>query len=102
MTIETRVDDQIVFFDDEKHKFWKTVDGKKVPISSVTAFTEIIDKSAALIGWAVKLTRQHLIDLFESGEIISADHVLEACKQHTIKNQEAADIGTQIHGLVEG
>jgi hypothetical protein len=101
MIIETKVSDQVIYFDTDKHRFWKIVDGKKVPVSSVTTFTGVIDKSAALIGWAVKLTRLHLTGLIEQGEIIGMDHVLEACKQHTIRKQEAADIGTQIHALVE-
>ncbi len=45
-----------IWFDPETHRFTDD-DGK--PIISVTSVTGIIDKSAALMGWAVKLVGEY-------------------------------------------
>lgn len=100
MIIETKCYGEIIYFDEEKHKFWRMVDGEKIPIESVTKFTGIIDKSGALIGWAVKLFREFLTAKLEKGEI-TAEDIYEGSRQHTIKKKEAGDVGTQIHDLVE-
>ena len=101
MTIETLVGNDTIYFDDERHRFWKVEGGKKVNISSVTTFTGVIDKSSALIGWAIKLARVYLQDRLANGAQITELDIHDACKQHTVRKQEAADIGTQIHALVE-
>lgn len=101
MIIETQVGNTLVYFDDEAHRFWKMESDKKKYIESVTTFTSMIDKSAPLIAWAIKLTRLHLLEKLGKGEVIFEADVVEACRQHTIRKQEAADIGTQIHALVE-
>ncbi len=100
MIIETKCFDDIIFFDNEKHKFWKIVNGEKHPIESVTKFTNIIDKSGALIGWAVKLFKEFLTAKLEKGDI-TAEDIYEGSIQHTKKKKEAADTGTQIHDLCE-
>jgi len=82
----------------EIHRF---KDAKGNLLIPVTAITGVIDKSKALIPWAVKLAREFLIDLIEKGQRIGIDHVIEACKQHTIRRKKAADIGTQIHDYIE-
>lgn len=101
MIIETQVGETVVYFDDERHRFWRVEDSAKIYIPGVTTLTGVIDKSAALIPWAVKLARLHLIAKIESGEQVTILDVEEACKQHTIRKKEAADIGTEIHSLVE-
>lgn len=89
-------------FDEARHRF--TVDGKY--IISVTGVTSVIDKSRPLIYWAVGLFKDYLMqnlkDLIEDnkGDKISA-LIEEAAKQHSIKKQAAADIGTQVHAWVE-
>jgi hypothetical protein len=83
-------------FEEEKHKF--TIAGRS--ILSVTAITGMIDKSGALIGWAVKLFREFLLDKISNGENITPETVVEGSRQHSIKKQQAADIGTEIHEWV--
>lgn len=80
-------------FDEQKHRF--TIDGRD--IISVTGATSMVDKSAPLMGWAVKLFREFLIDKVQRGFIITEDTIQEGSKQHTIRKEEAKDIGTQIH-----
>lgn len=101
MTIEIKAGDTTVFFDEEKHRFWRMENGKKVNILGVTSVTGVVDKSSALIGWAVKLARLYLSDRVEAGEPITLSEIEEACRQHTIRKKEAADIGTEIHSIVE-
>ncbi len=100
MIIETKVKGDTIFFNDESHRFWRMEKDKKVAISSVTTFTGVIDKSTPLIIWATRLTNSFLKELLKGGTIIGEEQIDEACKQHQIKKQEAADIGTQIHLLV--
>jgi len=90
-------------FDEARHRF--TVNGNPV-FPSVTGATGVIDKSRPLIYWAVGLTKDFLMGnlkvLIEDtkGDKIAA-LIEEATKQHSIKKQEAADIGTQVHAWVE-
>ncbi len=89
-------------FNEAKHMF--TVNGKWVP--SVTFGTGVIDKSRPLIYWAVGLTKDYLLanlkDLIadNKGDKI-ASLIDEAAKQHSIRKQQAADIGTQVHEWAE-
>jgi len=89
-------------FDEVRHRF--TVAGK--PVISVTAATGVIDKSRPLIFWAVGLAKDFLMENLKvliadtKGDKIAAV-IEEASKQHSIKKQKAADVGTQIHDWVE-
>lgn len=89
-------------FDENRH--WFSIDGK--PILSVTGATSVIDKSRPLIYWAVGLSHDYLMqnlkDLIADtkGDKITT-LIEEASKQHSIKKQEAATIGTQVHDWVE-
>ncbi len=89
-------------FEEKRHRF--TVKGKS--ILSVTGATSVIDKSRPLIYWATRLTRDFLMENLDSlikdtkGDKISS-LIEEAIKQHSIKKQKAADIGTQVHDWVE-
>jgi len=100
MIIETKCYGDTIFFDEESHKFWKMDGENKVKIESVTKFTGIIDKSQALIPWAVKLFREFLNNKLPQSPI-TAEDIYEGSKQHTIKKKEAGNTGTQIHDLVE-
>jgi hypothetical protein len=95
--IETKVGKKTIFFNEDKHRFTDEVGNK---IDSVTTFTGVIDKSGALIGWAVKLFKNYLADRIENGEQITSIDIEEGAKQHRLRKEEAADIGTQIHELV--
>ena len=67
----------------------------------VTTIGGIKDKSMALVSWATELARFHLLDLLAAGKKISDEDVYEACSLHTVKKEEAADLGTRIHAMVE-
>src|SRR3990167_8700086 len=89
-------------FDEARHIF--KVQGKYV--LSVTAATSVVDKSRPLIYWAVGLTQSYLmenlkkmIDDTKGDKIVAL--IEEAAKQHQVKKQEAADIGTQVHDWIE-
>lgn len=89
-------------FDEIKHRF--TVNGKS--IISVTGVTSVIDKSRPLIYWAVGLAKGFLMENLQTliddtkGDKIAAI-IEEAAKQHSIRKQQAADVGTQVHAWVE-
>lgn len=90
-------------FDENKHRF--TANGVYV-FPSVTAATGVIDKSRPLIYWAVGLTKDYLMGNLQvliddvKGDKI-ATLIDEAIKQHSIKKEKAADVGTQVHDWVE-
>ena len=75
------------------------VNGERCPIS-VTGVTGMLDKPA-LIGWAVNLGRDYLLELAKNNTIITAQHILEAAKQHTIKKTKEATSGTLVHEWAE-
>lgn len=89
-------------FDEKRHSF--LVNGER--IISVTRATSVVDKSRPLIYWAVGLTKdflmQNLATLIDDnkGDKI-ASIIEEASKQHSIKKQQAANTGTQVHDWVE-
>jgi len=83
-----------IFFDEGKHWFTDE-NGKFIP--SVTGFTSVIDKSGALVNWAVRLTREYLEGKISAGEQITLIDIEEACKEHQRRKEKAADIGTKIH-----
>lgn len=90
-------------FDEARHRF--TANGQPV-FPSVTGATGVIDKSRPLIYWAVGLTKDYLMGNLQTliddvkGDKIAA-LIEEAAKQHSIKKQAAADVGTQVHDWVE-
>lgn len=83
----------VIRFDDGRHIFYGP---KGEYLTSVTGITGVVDKSGALTGWAVNLTRDYLLIKISKGKITEAD-ILEASKQHRIFKKKAANIGTQIH-----
>jgi hypothetical protein len=97
-------DIKINFYPDS-HRY--KLDGEKTYLISATGCTGIIDKSQVLIIWALNLAKgfinTHLENSKENrftkeelGPIIE-----EAMKQHTIKKETAADIGSQTHDWCE-
>ena len=83
----------VIRFDDERHIFYGP---KGEYLTSVTGATGVVDKSAAITGWAVNLARDYLLEKISKGKITEAD-IFEAIKQHRIFKKKAANIGTQIH-----
>ena len=95
---------EITFYPDS-HRF--KLSGQRTYLPSVTSITGIIDKSRALIPWAVNtdigFIRQYLEE--KSGQKFSLEELLpvlqEAQNQHNVKKEEAASIGSQVHEFVE-
>ena len=84
-------------FDKVRHIFY----GEKGEILlSVTGATGVIDKSPALMGWAVKMMSKYLTDRFESGVIIDIGMIETAKREYRLAQKKAADIGTEIHAWV--
>lgn len=86
---------KIEYFD-RYHQYF--VNGKKS--LGVTTITGLIDKSGALIYWAVGLTKDYLIETLNNGGI-TLEHIEIASKLHAQRKKEAADLGTQVHKWAE-
>ena len=91
----------VITFDDERHKFWRD-DGS--PILSVTAATEVIDKSRTLIGWAVNEMANYLIKNFSLDQIKTEQEkismILLAKNSYREASQKAKDVGSEIHSWI--
>jgi len=91
-----------ILFDENRHMYFND---KKEHLMSVTTATGVVDKSGPLMGWAVKMAKNYLIDNWKAGEKITESEKIamieEAGKQHRIFKKKAADIGTQIHEWAE-
>lgn len=81
---------------DKPNRHMYYVDGARV--TGVTTYLGIIDKSTQLVGWAVDLMRDFLLDV--KGPVMQ-EHIFEGSMLHSVRKQAAADIGTKIHGWCE-
>jgi hypothetical protein len=70
-------------------------------VKGVTTYIGILDKSPALVSWATELAGTHLLDLLESGKVITAGDIAKSIGLHAEKKEEAADIGTKTHEWCE-
>jgi|AntAceMinimDraft_8_1070364.scaffolds.fasta_scaffold24058_3 hypothetical protein len=87
-----------ITFDENRHIFY---DGEGNKLLSVTAATGVIDKSGALMGWAVKMMGLYLLDQkLKGNKIITEGLINEAKREYRRLKTEAADIGTEIHEWV--
>lgn len=86
----------IEFFEKPFRKY--VVNGEKKP--SVTTITGQLQKPG-LVPWAAKVTVDYILQQMESGMTVTPELLNEAKKQHTIKKEEGADLGTQIHSWAE-
>jgi hypothetical protein len=84
-----------VTFNEKTHRY--SVNGKSVP--SVTGILGIINKPF-LVPWAVNLACDHLIEIGRDRNITASD-VEEARTKHRDAKEEAAGIGSKVHGWVE-
>ena len=75
------------------------MNGKR--LISVTACTGIIDKSGPLMWWAVGLTKAHLLENINKEGGIDELVIEEACKQHQLRKEKAATIGSMVHEWAE-
>lgn len=71
-----------------------------VNLLSVSAICWVVDKSQALVYWATNLARDYLLEKMQI-DTISEQDVIDACLQHKVKKEEAADIWSQAHEWVE-
>lgn len=70
-------------------------------VLSVTAITSLVDKSRVLIPWAVRCCTEYLTDLLDRNLEITLAELEEASKQHTVKKEEAASLGSAVHDWCE-
>ncbi len=86
-------------------------DGDLVPISGVTNTLKIVDKSAALIGWATRLFMERAVALLQScrrGDgFVEVDYddlvsiLMESKDEHRNVLERAGDTGHEAHSFVE-
>lgn len=93
-------------YDDEKHTYTNTKTGKI--LNGVTSVLKVVDKSDALVPWAVKIDltcfRDALLNSNHVGPWTAADleELYEYSKrEHDRQKELAAVFGTYVHGLVE-
>ncbi len=83
---------------DDRHRYW--VEEKRIE-NSVTGITGIIDKSPALMGWAIKMMSEYLLGQLVKEVEITEEIILRAKKEYRSAQKEATDIGTAIHEWIE-
>lgn len=83
---------QVDFFEN-MHRY--SVDGKRK--FGATTYTGILDKSAALMGWAVKEMAKTLEAGIDEGREINKGFVQFAKDSHRRKSEEAKDKGKEVH-----
>jgi len=92
-----------VKFYPKSHQYWVSVDGEKLKRwKGSTTFIGIKDKSRALLSWQQGITADYLLKIFDGGERVTRNNILEAVIQSEIQKDKAADIGNEIHGWAEG
>lgn len=87
---------KIDFFEG-KHSYKK--DGEC--LISVTACTNIIDKSRVLMNWAERIANENLLEKLKAGQKLTEEDILAATHLHAVRKKEAADTGTLVHVFAE-
>jgi len=87
---------KVKFFPDS-HQYW--VNGKRK--TGVTTIIGIVDKSAPLMIWAVDLSVNFLRDKWLTSQELTELDFQEATIQHTVKKEQAATIGDEVHKWIE-
>lgn len=85
--------------DEEQHIYHIPEINKDLP--SVTTCISLFDKSGALMGWSVKMMGEYLLTQIRKNIPITEDVVLIAKKEYRNISQEAMDIGSEVHNLLE-
>jgi len=79
--------------------------GRKDYLIGTTTATGMLDKSRVLIPWAVGLAQEYMLQAIYGRESLPNhelhDIIHEACRQHTVKKEEAAGAGTIVHEWAE-
>lgn len=89
----------IIDFWEDKHWYIERSIGKI--ITSVTGATGVVSNPNILMAWAVKLAKNHLLEIIERGDMICLEDIFDACKQYRVKRDEAGAIGTAVHNWIE-
>lgn len=84
----------------EGRHMYKVRETGEVPIS-VTGATGMLDKSRPLLIWAERLSVEFLVNKLTEKVKITEEIIREACRQHTVKKEEAATIGGLVHKWAE-
>jgi hypothetical protein len=100
-----------MMYDDAEHSYFRfDGEGNRIEIPSVTTILKVaIDKSPALMAWAVKLCAVHITEnLFNADGTMRQlsteefTQLVDAAKgQHKVKLDEAGDIGKVAHDFLE-
>lgn len=94
----------ITFYPDS-HRYKK--DGETTYLISATAAVGIVDKSAALMIWALRLAGDYLRKGIDSTDRKDLNHgylhelITESLTQHKVKKEEAASVGKFVHDYAE-
>jgi hypothetical protein len=93
-------------YEDGHHVYWVEEEGKDPHyIVSTTAVTKVIDKSDALIGWALAQMARHVRRAFTPGHGYRRTEFEEILKEgqkaHTLVSGEAMSVGTEAHMFAE-
>jgi len=89
----------VIDFFEGRHWYIRRDTGKV--LTSVTGALGIIASADILMAWATKLAKNHLIEIIESGGMVLVDDVYKACGLYRAKRDEAGDIGTAVHAMIE-
>jgi len=89
----------IIKFYPNSHRYQR--EGEKNYLVGVTTATGVLDKSRALLIWASRLSQEFLLEALRNEKPITEDLIQEAVKQHEVKKEEAATIGTLVHDYIE-
>lgn len=94
----------LIDFYPESHRYKKPTE--RTYLISATSATGVIDKSRFLIPWAAALDQKFLLAYLEEVQGPFTKEELfpiinEAFQQHTIKKEEAGDIGSEVHAWIE-
>lgn len=92
----------IIFYPDS-HRY--KLEDEKTYLVSATGATGILDKSQALIPWACNLMGEYILGYIENTDHLDRDELTkivgEGKKQHTVKKEEAGNIGNAVHEWIE-
>jgi len=90
-----------IHFYPNSHAYYLVENGKKTRLAGVTTYTGLLDKSAALIPWAVRTTVEYVrknLDQLQN----DPNELLKAAREEANRQRDlAAEIGKAIHSWIE-
>ena len=97
----------VLFYDDVPHCYYRYDSlGNRIDIPGVTTVVNIIDKSHALMRWAVKLAVETIrIGLEDGTKLLPTEEfnmlLKDATTKHTQELEEAGSVGHTVHAILE-